>query len=54
MKLMDMIVEAYNETLTEEQKKNGEKVERLHSEQYEIIQTNHGKFKNYVNKQPQE
>ena len=44
MKLMDIIVEEYNKNLTEEQKAAGEKVERLHSEQYQIVQTENGKF----------
>ena len=44
MKLMDIIVEEYNKNLTEEQKAAGEKVERLYSEQYQIVQTENGKF----------
>lgn len=46
MKLLDLIVEELNENLTTEQKESGEKWERLHSEQYQIVQTENGLFKN--------
>ena len=48
MKLLDLIVEELNENLTDEQKENGEKWERLHSEQYQIVQTDHGTFHNQI------
>ena len=50
MKILDMIVEELNSTLTDEQKANGEKVERLHSEQYQIVTTENGTFRNLVGK----
>ena len=48
MKLIDLIVEELNENLTEEQRENGEKWERLHSEQYQIVTTENGIFRNPV------
>lgn len=48
MKLLDLIVEELNENLTEEQRENGEKWERLHSEQYQIVTTENGIFRNPV------
>ena len=37
--IMDLLTEEMNNNRTEEQKQNGEKWERLHSEQYQIVQT---------------
>ena len=51
MGLLDLIISELNENLTEEQKENGEKFERLHTEQYQIIQTENGIFRNPINKQ---
>lgn len=48
MKLLDLIVEELNENLTEEQRENGEKWEKLHSEQYQIVTTENGIFRNPV------
>lgn len=48
MKIMDLLVEELNEALSEEEKQQGEKWERLHSEQYQIVQTDHGVFHNSV------
>ena len=48
MKILDLLVEELNENLTDEQKENGEKWERLHSEQYQIVQTENGVFHNPV------
>lgn len=48
MKIMDLIIEELNNNLPEQDKQNGEKWERLHSEQYQIIQTDHGTFHNQV------
>ncbi|MBD5128421.1 MAG: hypothetical protein HDT43_00625 [Ruminococcaceae bacterium] len=42
MKIMDMIVEEFNNNLTEEQKANGEKFERLNSKQVELVETQNG------------
>lgn len=50
MKILDLLVEELNKDLTDEQKENGEKWQRLHSEQYQIVQTENGVFKNPVNK----
>lgn len=46
--IMDLLVETLNEDLTEEQKENGEKWERMHSEQYQIVQTENGIFHNPI------
>lgn len=48
MKLMDLLVNELNECLTEEQKQNDEKFEILHSEQYQIVQTENGLFRNTI------
>lgn len=48
MKLMDLLVNELNEGLTEEQKQNGEKFERLHSEPYQLVQTENGLFRNPI------
>ena len=48
MGIMDIIIDSINENLTEEQKESGEKWERCHSEQYEIVQTENGKFHNKI------
>lgn len=48
MKLMDLLVNELNEGLTEEQKQNDEKFERLHSEQYQLVQTENGLFRNPI------
>ncbi len=45
MKLLDLLIEELNKD--EEIQKNGG-VKRLHSEQYQIVQTDHGKFYNSV------
>lgn len=50
MKLLDLIIDELNANLTAEQKENGEKFERLHSEQYQIVATENGTFRNYINK----
>lgn len=50
MGLLDLIIDELNEKLIEEQKGNGEKFERLHSEQYQIVQTENGIFRNPINK----
>ena len=47
MGIMDILVKELNNDLTEEQKKNGQKWYRLHSEQYQIVTTKDGKFHNY-------
>lgn len=39
MKIMDLIVEEMNKSLSEEQKASGEKFERLHSEPVQIVET---------------
>lgn len=44
--IMDLLVEELNNNLTESQKEEGEKWERLHSEQYQIVQTENGVFRN--------
>lgn len=49
MKLLDLIINELNDNLSDEQKANGEKFERLHSEQYQIVQTENGTFRNPVN-----
>ena len=49
MKILDLLINEFNENLTDEQKENGEKWQRLHSEQYQIIQTKDGVFKNPIN-----
>lgn len=46
--IMDLIVERINEDLTKEQKANGEKWERCHSEPYQIVQTEKGTFHNPI------
>ncbi len=46
MGLLDLLIEELNKD--EEIQKNGG-VKRLHSEQYQIVQTDHGTFRNYVN-----
>lgn len=46
--IMDLLVDAMNENLTDEQKENGEKWERLHNEQYQIVQTENGTFHNPI------
>lgn len=46
MKIMDLLVEELNKTLPEDQKASGEKWERLHSKQYQIVQTENGIFHN--------
>lgn len=46
--IMDLLVETLNEDLTEEQKEKGEKWERQHSEQYQIVQTKNGTFHNPI------
>ena len=48
MGLLDLIVDELNEHLTDEQKENGEKWQRLHSEQYQIVQTENGIFRNPI------
>lgn len=48
--IMDLLVEELNNNRTEEQKQNGEKWERLHSEQYQIVQTRDGVFYNHIKK----
>lgn len=48
--IMDLIVERINEDLTKEQKANGEKWERCHSEPYQIVQTEKGTFHNPIKK----
>ena len=50
MKLLDLIVNELNEGLTDEQKQNGEKFERLYSEQYQIVTTENGIFRNPIKK----
>jgi hypothetical protein len=44
--IMDLLVEELNNNRTEAQKEEGEKWERLHSEQYQIVQTENGVFRN--------
>ena len=51
MKIMDLIIEELNNNLPEQDKQNDEKWERLHSEQYQIIQTDHGTFHNQIRKE---
>lgn len=48
--IMDLLTEEMNNNRTEEQKQNGEKWERLHSEQYQIVQTRNGVFHNHIKK----
>lgn len=48
MGLLDLIVEELNENLTEEQREKGEKVQRLHNEQYQIVRTEKGTFRNSI------
>ncbi len=48
MGLLDLIVDELNEHLTDEQKANGEKWQRLHSEQYQIVTTENGIFRNPI------
>ena len=48
MGLLDLIVDELNENLTDEQKENGEKWQRLHSDQYQIVQTENGIFRNPI------
>lgn len=48
--IMDLLVEELNNNRTEEQKQSGEKWERLHSEQYQIVQTKDGTFHNPIKK----
>lgn len=50
MGLLDLIINELNENLTDEQKENGEKFERLHSEQYQIVTTENGTFRNPITK----
>lgn len=42
MKIMDLIIEELNNDLTEEQKANGEKFERLNREAVELVKTPNG------------
>lgn len=42
MKMLDLLTEIMNENLTEEQKQNGEKFERLHSKPVELVETPNG------------
>lgn len=39
MKITDMLIEELNKNLTEEQKANGEKFERLNNKPVEIVET---------------
>lgn len=39
MKIMDLLVEELNSNLTEEQKANGEKFERMNSKPVQIVKT---------------
>ena len=48
MGLLDLIIDELNDELTAEQKERGEKFERLHSEQYQIVQTENGVFRNPI------
>ena len=48
MKLMDLIVDELNNSLSDKQRENGE-WERLHSEQYQIVKTENGLFHNPIN-----
>lgn len=48
--IMDLLVEKINKNRTDEQKENGDKWERLHSEPYQIIKTENGTFHNPVKK----
>ena|GEM_PF-5984857 len=49
-RIMDLLVETLNEELTEEQRESGDKWERLHSEPYQIVQTENGIFHNPIKK----
>lgn len=49
MKILDMLIQEINNNLTEEQKREGGKWERLHSDPVQIVQTEHGKFYNPTN-----
>lgn len=46
MGLMDLIVEELNNNMPQKEFELGAKWERLYSEQYEIVQTENGKFRN--------
>lgn len=48
--IMDLLVQELNNNLAEEQKQSGEKWERLHNEQYQIVQTIDGVFHNPIKK----
>ena len=48
MKITDMLIEELNEVIPEEKKEAGEKWERLHSEQYQIVTTEKGVFHNPI------
>lgn len=48
MSILDLLVDELNSGLSDEQNGNGEKWERLHNEQYQIVQTENGVFKNPV------
>ena len=45
MGIMDVLIEEMNKNHTDEQKAKGEKWERLHSEQYRIVDTENGRFR---------
>ena len=49
MKLMDLLIDELNSNLSEEEKQNGAKWERLYSAQYQIVQTENGIFHNFTN-----
>ena len=42
MGILDMLVEELNNGLSDEQKANGDKIERLHTEPVELVETAHG------------
>ena len=48
MSVLDLLIDELNKDLTAEQKENGEQWQRLHSEQYQIVQTENGKFFNPI------
>lgn len=48
--IMDLLVQELNNNLAEEHKQSGEKWERVHSEQYQIVQTIDGVFHNPIKK----
>ena len=48
MKIIDIIIDELNNNLTDEQKESGDRWTKLNTEQYQIIQTDHGVFHNPV------